>query len=80
VSVEAVLAADPDAIVASGTGGARPPWLDDWQRWGDLTAVRAHNLFFIPPDIIQRNTPRILEGAERLCGQLDTARKHLREK
>ena len=77
VSVEAVLAANPDAIVASGTAATRPPWLDDWQRWGDLTAVRAHNLFFVPPDIIQRNTPRILDGAERLCKQLDTARRHL---
>jgi hypothetical protein len=32
------------------------------------------NLFFIPPDQIQRHTPRILDGAERLCGQLEEAR------
>ena len=32
------------------------------------------NLFFIPPDRIQRHTPRILDGAEKLCGQLEEAR------
>ena len=36
-------------------------------------AVAQGNLFFIPPDQIQRHTPRILDGAERLCGQLDEA-------
>ena len=74
VSVEAVLAADPEAIVASGMGEARPDWLDDWRRWPKLTAVARDNLFFIPPDLIQRHTPRLLDGAERLCLALETAR------
>ena len=33
VSVEAVLEADPEAIVATGMGDARPEWLDDWNKW-----------------------------------------------
>lgn len=74
VDVEAVLAARPEAIVASGMGEARPEWLDDWRQWTKLPAVAKGNLFFIPPDRIQRHTPRILDGAERLCGQLDEAR------
>jgi iron complex transport system substrate-binding protein len=74
VSVEAVLAADPDAIVASGMGEARPEWVDDWRQWTTLAAVKRDNLFFIPPDLIQRHTPRIVEGAERLCAQLEMAR------
>ena len=75
VTVESVLAADPDAIVASGMGESRPEWLDDWRQWQSLAAVRHDNLFFIPPDLIQRHTPRIVEGAERLCGFLETARR-----
>jgi iron complex transport system substrate-binding protein len=74
VTVEAVLAADPEAIVASGMDEARPEWLDDWRRWHDMTAVKRDNLFFIPPDIIQRHTPRIADGIERLCTQLEKAR------
>lgn len=74
VSVEAALAADPEVIIASGMGEARPEWLGDWRRWPALTAVKRDNLFFIPPHLIQRPTPRLAEGAERLCAQLETAR------
>jgi iron complex transport system substrate-binding protein len=55
-------------------GEARPEWLDDWRQWTKLPAVAKGNLFYIPPDRIQRHTPRILDGAERLCGQLEEAR------
>jgi iron complex transport system substrate-binding protein len=74
VSAEAVLTANPEAIVASGMGEERPDWLDDWRRWTRIDAVARGNLFFIPPSIIQRHTPRLLDGTERLCGHLETAR------
>lgn len=74
VSVEAVLETDPEVIIATGMGDARPEWLSDWNKWTRMTAVKRDNLFHINPDIIQRHTPRILEGAERLCAHLDTAR------
>ncbi len=74
VSIEAVLAADPEVIIASGMDEARPEWLDDWRQWRNLTAVERDNLYFIPPDLIQRHTPRLIEGAARLCTQLETAR------
>ena len=74
VTVEAVLAADPEVIVASGMGESRPEWLDDWRQWKSMTAVKRDNLFFVQPDLIQRHTPRLAEGAERLCAHLETAR------
>jgi iron complex transport system substrate-binding protein len=74
VTVEAVIAADPEAIVASGMDEARPEWLDDWKRWPALTAVARDNLFFVSPELLQRHTPRLLDGAERLCRYLETAR------
>jgi iron complex transport system substrate-binding protein len=80
VSVEAVLEADPEAIVATGMGDAKPEWLHDWDKWTRLTAVKRNNLFHINPDIMQRHTPRILDGAEQLCAHLDTARRHRPEK
>ena len=76
ISEEAVVAADPEVIVASGMGDARPEWLDAWRRWRQLTAVARGNLFFVPPDLIQRHTPRILDGAELLCNHLEEARTH----
>ena len=74
VSVEAVLEADPEIIIATGMGDARPEWLHDWDKWTRMTAVRRGNLFHINPDIMQRHTPRILDGAEQLCAHLDVAR------
>jgi iron complex transport system substrate-binding protein len=74
VSIEAVIAADPEAIVASGMDEARPEWLDDWRQWRTMTAVKRDNLFFVPPDLIQRHTPRLVDGAARLCAHLDMAR------
>jgi iron complex transport system substrate-binding protein len=74
VSIESVLAADPEAIVATGMGDARPEWLNEWNKWPRMTAVKRGNLFHINPDLMQRHTPRILEGAEQLCTDLDIAR------
>lgn len=74
LDVEAVLAADPEVIVASGMGEERPEWLDMWRDWPSLTATQRGNLFFIPPDLIQRHTPRILDGAARLCEALERVR------
>jgi iron complex transport system substrate-binding protein len=74
ITEEAVIAANPEVIVASGMGESRPDWLDDWNRWKTLAAVARNNLYFIPPDLIQRHTVRILDGAEQLCVHLETAR------
>lgn len=74
VDPEAVLRADPEVIVASGMADERPDWLDDWRRYPQMLAVQRGNLFFIPPDLLQRHTPRLLDGAERLCRALEIAR------
>jgi iron complex transport system substrate-binding protein len=74
VTVEGVIAANPEVIVASGMGDSRPEWLDDWRRWSSMTAIKQDNLYFVPPELIQRHTPRILDGAEKLCGHLEAAR------
>ncbi|OGT91991.1 MAG: cobalamin-binding protein [Gammaproteobacteria bacterium RIFOXYD12_FULL_61_37] len=74
ISPEGVLAADPEVILAGGMNDERPEWLDDWRRWPSLSAVQRNNLFHINPDLLQRNGPRIIEGAERLCALLEQAR------
>lgn len=71
---EAVLRANPDVIVASGPQDQRPAWLDDWRAFPGLAAAARGHLFAIPPDLIQRHTPRILDGAEALCALLEQVR------
>jgi iron complex transport system substrate-binding protein len=78
IGVEAVLAEDPQVIVASGIDAGRPAWLDDWHQWPSLNAVHHGLLFSIPPDFIQRDTVRILRGAAMMCRDLDKARVRLR--
>jgi iron complex transport system substrate-binding protein len=74
ISIESVLLRDPDAIVASGMGEARPEWLDQWRLYPSLAAVAGNALFFINPDHVQRPTARMLLGARMLCQQLDQIR------
>jgi iron complex transport system substrate-binding protein len=71
---EAVLRADPLVIVASGPDGERPAWLDAWKAFPGLSAAAHGNLYAIAPELIQRHTPRLLDGAERLCRILDEVR------
>ena len=74
VDREAVLLADPEVIIGSGSTAQRPPWLDQWLDWPQLYAVKHGHLYFIPPDLIQRHTPRVLDGTRRLCQLLQQVR------
>ena len=74
ISIESVLLRDPDAIVASGMGEARPEWLDEWRAYPSLTAVADNALFVVNPDHLQRPSARIVLGARSLCQQLDQIR------
>lgn len=80
ISVESVIRADPQVIIASGMDKARPEWLDAWRAWSSMTAVQNNQLYFIPPDVLQRHTPRIIEGARLMCDQLQLAREHYNQK
>ncbi len=74
VSIEAVIARNPRAIINSASATNQQAQLEYWRRWKELDAVRLDNLYSIPPDIIARPGIRILEGIERLCRALDAAR------
>jgi iron complex transport system substrate-binding protein len=75
ISLESLLATDPQVIVASGMGESRPEWLDDWRRYPSLQAVQHNTLLHVHPDLIQRPTARIVLGARSLCTQLEEARR-----
>jgi iron complex transport system substrate-binding protein len=75
VSVEAVLAANPQVIVAGTAGAQRPPWLDRWLEWPALDAVRRHNLFVVDANLLHRPGPRFVDGVAALCAALGQARR-----
>jgi len=74
VNVEAVIQKNPEVIFMGDMQNRSMPQDNHWRRWTGLRAVRAGNLFSIPPDLMQRHTPRILLGAERVCTDLEQAR------
>ena len=73
VGIEAVLARDPEVIIAAREGGADE--LEFWRRWPDLAAVRRDNLFAVDADLVARATTRSLAGAGEICRALDEARR-----
>lgn len=75
VDVEAVLQADPDAIV---TGSVEPGGADHLDRWRRLKSLRAGReparLIVVDPDTLHRTTDRLALGVEALCLRLDALR------
>jgi iron complex transport system substrate-binding protein len=74
VSLEAIVAAAPELIVASDMSGDGTPPLAGWSAWRDVPAVRSGQLYLIDADLLSRPSARILEGVEELCTDIDRAR------
>ena len=74
-SREAVLLADPEAIIVAASPGMEAPSIGAWERWSRLRAVREKNLFAVDPSLLHRHTSRVLDGVERLCSHVAEARK-----
>ena len=74
ISPEAVISSDPEAILAGGMGEENRHWLTRWKDFPEMTATARDNLFFIPPSLVQRPTPRMLEGTRLFCEKLEVAR------
>ncbi|HZW22024.1 cobalamin-binding protein [Noviherbaspirillum sp.] len=72
VTEEAVVKADPEAIVASS--GEQDDVFAPWRRFPSLKAVTRGNLVSIDGNLINRAGPRILDGTEDLCRKLDAVR------
>lgn len=77
VSVEAVIARGPDAIVASGVAESQSHWKSYWQRWPAIPAVAHDHFVSLPADLISRPTVRIAQGAADLCHGLDRVRNDM---
>ncbi len=74
IGIESVIARAPEVIIASGMAEKRPHWVKDWLAWPAIPAVRRRHLYVIHPDLIQRPTARLLQGARQMCEALQHAR------
>lgn len=73
VSVEALLAAGPEVIVGGGSAVDAKKFAEQWQN-APVRALREIPLVHVPPDQIQRATPRIAAGARAICAGLERVR------
>lgn len=74
VGLEAVLAADPEVIVAEARSMPAYPIWQMWQSQRAMTAVQRGNMGTIEGDLLSRPGPRTVQGAAQLCQVLDAAR------
>jgi len=74
VTEEAVLLANPDAIVAGWSDSFGQAPLNTWRRLRALQAVRENHLLQVDPDLLHRQSDRVVLGAGELCEKLDAVR------
>ncbi len=74
VSLESVIARDPEVIVGGSSANTIPGWVERWQDWPSVTAVRLGQVHVINAGHIGRMGPRLLEGMRALCHAIDQAR------
>jgi iron complex transport system substrate-binding protein len=68
VSQEQVLALQPEVIIITSMdrGGAFEGVKAGWERWETLPAVRDHRIFLVDSDLVDRPSPRLMDGLELL--------------
>jgi iron complex transport system substrate-binding protein len=75
VDVEAVLAANPDAIMTSGEPGVKADWMAGWKKWKNLSATKNNHFYVLPKDSVNRMGPRLVDGARAMCEAVEKARR-----
>lgn len=74
VSTEELILKNPQVIIGGAKPEKRIKWKQQWQQWPVIRAVKNDHYYFINPDLLSRQTTRMLGGAAELCSILDTVR------
>jgi iron complex transport system substrate-binding protein len=66
ISIEEVIDKEPDIIIISSMdrGGEFEKAREDWMEWTSIPAVKDNRVFLIDSDLIDRPSPRIVQGLE----------------
>ena len=70
IDTEAVIARNPDIIVAAAPPGEGASWLAEWRRFGSLAAVRNGRLIPFEDQRLSRLGPSVVPATEALCKAL----------
>ncbi len=73
VSIESVLAARPEVILGGSSAVDPKEFVTQW-RGHAVEGLRNVPVFYVAPDEIQRQTPRIVRGAKAICEALEKVR------
>jgi iron complex transport system substrate-binding protein len=68
-SLEEVILKSPEVIIISSmyTDTDHSQWRRDWNKWSVLPAVKNQRLYVVDSDLIDRPSPRIIEGLEKMA-------------
>jgi iron complex transport system substrate-binding protein len=73
VDTEAVIARNPDIIVAAAPPGEAASWLAEWRKFPTLSAVRRGRLVGFEDQRLSRLGPSVIQATEALCKALAAA-------
>ena len=74
VNIEAVLAADPEAIITARPDPSDRSWQAFWRHFPGLRAVQSGNLYAVQMNEMHRHGPRAIGATAVLCRHIDEAR------
>ncbi|MDE2365412.1 MAG: cobalamin-binding protein [Betaproteobacteria bacterium] len=75
ISPENLMEADPQVIISSVSRESAESEVNVLlRRFSHISAVRHNHLYFVHPDLIYRQTARLIQAAETVCAQLENAR------
>jgi iron complex transport system substrate-binding protein len=74
VSLEAVTARRPQVVLGGGSAVSAEELASLWRKHAGLTGLRDLPVLRVDPDAIQRQTPRVLQGAQAVCAHLEAVR------
>ena len=74
VSLESVIAAQPEVVLGGSSATTPDEFAAPWRRDQNYAGLRKVRAMYVDPDYIQRQTPRILQGAQAVCEHLETVR------
>jgi iron complex transport system substrate-binding protein len=70
IGIEAVLARDPDIIIAAASPGSGAAWLKEWKRFPSLRAVRTGRLLAFEDQRLVGLGPGIVDATAALCRKI----------
>lgn len=73
LAVEQIIALEPDVIIITSMtrGQSFDAVKAQWSQWRNIPAVKNNRIFLIDSDIVDRPSPRLVDGLEELAGYIN---------